>query len=397
MFRKYPPQFWLMLLGLIISTTGTTMVWPFLTIFASERLSLPMTAVTSLMSINSLSGLTASILAGSLVDRFGRKSVMTVGLFGTAVAYLGYIYAGSYWHFAVLMLTSGLFNPLYRLGSDAILADMLSPADRVQGYSIFRMARNIGVALGPILGGIVLSSNYNIGFMGAAAALTFYGLITLFFLRETLVRDPNAKHESLREQIHVYRQALTNKPFAHMVGAFTLMEICAALMWVLLAVYVKQNFGVAEATYSWLPTTNALMVVFLQVFITRIIKRYRDTQVMPIGALFYAVAMMIVGLSSQFWGFWLAMVVMTIGELITAPTATTFVANLAPQDQRGRYLGVFGLTWHVAMAIGPFAAGILTDAFGIRSPWFVSVLVGLLSVYAFVLLDRRRLRSELIS
>ncbi len=386
-----------MLLGLIISTTGTTMVWPFLTIFASERLSLPMTAVTSLMSINSLSGLTASILAGSLVDRFGRKSVMAVGLFGTAVAYLGYIYAGSYWHFAVLMLTSGLFNPLYRLGSDAILADMLSPADRVQGYSIFRMARNIGVALGPILGGIVLSSNYNIGFMGAAAALTFYGLITLFFLRETLVRDPNAKHESLREQIHVYRQALTNKPFAHMVGAFTLMEICAALMWVLLAVYVKQNFGVAEATYSWLPTTNALMVVFLQVFITRIIKRYRDTQVMPIGALFYAVAMMIVGLSSQFWGFWLAMVVMTIGELITAPTATTFVANLAPQDQRGRYLGVFGLTWHVAMAIGPFAAGILTDAFGIRSPWFVSVLVGLLSVYAFVLLDRRRLRSELIS
>ncbi|HOZ37985.1 MAG TPA: MFS transporter [Anaerolineaceae bacterium] len=397
MFKKYPPQFWLMLLGLIISTTGTTMVWPFLTIFASERLSLPMTAVTSLMSINSLSGLTASILAGSLVDRFGRKSVMAVGLFGTAVAYLGYIYAGSYWHFAVLMLTSGLFNPLYRLGSDAILADMLSPADRVQGYSIFRMARNIGVALGPILGGIVLSSNYNIGFMGASAALTFYGLITLFFLRETLVRDPNAKHENLKEQIQVYCQALTNKPFAHMVGAFTLMEICAALMWVLLAVYVKQNFGIAEATYSWLPTTNALMVVFLQVFITRIIKRYRDTQVMPIGALFYAVAMMIVGLSSQFWGFWLAMVVMTIGELITAPTATTFVANLAPQDQRGRYLGVFGLTWHVAMAIGPFAAGILTDAFGIRSPWFVSVLVGLLSVYAFVLLDRRRKRSGLTS
>ena len=397
MFKKYPPQFWLMLLGLIISTTGTTMVWPFLTIFASERLSLPMTAVTSLMSINSLSGLTASILAGSLVDRFGRKSVMAVGLFGTAVAYLGYIYAGSYWHFAVLMLTSGLFNPLYRLGSDAILADMLSPADRVQGYSIFRMARNIGVALGPILGGIVLSSNYNIGFMGASAALIFYGLITLFFLRETLVRDPNAKHENLRDQIQVYRQALTNKPFAHMVGAFTLMEICAALMWVLLAVYVKQNFGVAEATYSWLPTTNALMVVFLQVFITRIIKRYRDTQVMPIGALFYAVAMMMVGLSSQFWGFWLAMVVMTIGELITAPTATTFVANLAPQDQRGRYLGVFGLTWHVAMAIGPFAAGILTDAFGIRSPWFVSVLVGLLSVYAFVLLDKKRKHSGLTS
>lgn len=394
MFKKYPPQFWLMLLGLIISTTGTTMVWPFLTIFASERLSLPMAAVTSLMSINSLSGLTASILAGSLVDRFGRKSVMAVGLFGTALAYFGYIYAGSYWHFAILMIGSGLFNPLYRLGSDAILADMLNPADRVQGYSIFRMARNIGVALGPILGGIVLSSNYNIGFMGAAATLIFYGLITLFFLRETLVRDPNAKPETLRQQIHVYRQALNNKPFAHMVGAFTLMEICAALMWVLLAVYLKQNFGVAESSFSWIPTTNALMVVFLQVFITRAMKPYRDTQVMPVGVLFYMAAMLIVGVSNQFWGFWFAMVVMTIGELITAPTATTFVANLAPTEQRGRYLGMFGLTWHVAMAIGPFAAGILTDAFGIRSPWFAGAVVGILAVYAFVLLDKRRFNPQ---
>lgn len=379
-----------MLLGLVISTTGTTMVWPFLTIYASEMLSLPMAAVTSLMSINSLSGLTASILAGSLVDRFGRKSIMTVGLFGSALAYFGYSLATSYWHFALLMIASGIFGPLYRLGSDAILADMLKPEDRIQGYSIFRMGRNIGVALGPILGGIVLSSNYSLGFLGAALALVLYALITLFFLRETLKRDPDAQSESLKDQIRVYREALGNKPFAHMLGAFTLMEICASLMWVLLAVYIKQNFGVSESSFSWIPTTNALMVVFLQVFITRIAQRRRDTQVMPIGALFYVAAMLIVGVGSQFWSFWLAMVVMTFGELITAPTATTFVANMAPPDQRGRYLGMFGLTWHLAVAIGPFAAGILTDLYGIRSPWFVAAVVGLLSVYAYHTLDRDR-------
>ena len=394
MLRKYPSQFWLMLVGLIISSTGTTMVWPFLTIYASEKLSMPMAAVTSLMSFNSLAGLTASILAGSLVDRFGRKSVMAVGLFGAALAYFGYIHAHLYWHFVALMIASGLFSPLYRLGSDAILADILSPTDRIQGYSIFRMGRNIGVALGPIIGGIVLSSNYSLGFRGAALALVLYGLITLFFLRETLLRTPGTKSENLREQIRVYRQALSNKPFAHLTGAFTLMEICAALMWVLLAVYVKQNFGVAESSYSWIPTTNALMVVFLQVFITRSLKPFRDTQVMPFGALFYVAAMLIVGVSSQFWGFWLAMVVMTFGELITAPTATAFVANLAPQDQRGRYLGLFGLTWHVAMAIGPFTAGILTDNYGIRSPWFAGAVVGALAVAAYALLDRRMSRSH---
>ena len=81
-FRRYPFQFWLMCLGLIVSTTGTTMVWPFLTIFASERLLLPLAAVTSLMTFNSISGFVSSVIAGSLVDRFGRKGMMVIGLFG---------------------------------------------------------------------------------------------------------------------------------------------------------------------------------------------------------------------------------------------------------------------------------------------------------------------------
>ncbi len=210
MFKKYPRQFWLMLLGLIISSTGTTMVWPFLTIYASEKLSLPMAAVTSLMSINSLSGLTASILAGSLVDRFGRKSVMAVGLFGAALAYFGYIYASSYWHFAALMLASGLFNPLYHLGSNAILADMLSPADRVQAI-VLSMGANIGVALGPIIGGIVLPATTASVFTARLSPERFTADHPLL-PRETLVRDPNAKPESLRDQIRVYRQALNNNP-----------------------------------------------------------------------------------------------------------------------------------------------------------------------------------------
>ena len=115
-FRRYPFQFWLMLMGLVISTTGTTMVWPFLTIYASEKLLLPLAAVTSLMTFNSVSGFVSSVIAGSLVDRFGRKGMMVIGLFGMAIVYLGYMPAKEFWQFALLMLLSGSFNPLYRVG-----------------------------------------------------------------------------------------------------------------------------------------------------------------------------------------------------------------------------------------------------------------------------------------
>lgn len=367
-FRRYPFQFWLMLMGLVISTTGTTMVWPFLTIYASEKLLLPLAAVTSLMTFNSVSGFVSSVIAGSLVDRFGRKGMMVIGLFGMAIVYLGYMPAREFWQFALLMLLSGSFNPLYRVGTDAIVADMIEPENRTQAYSLVRMGRNVGVALGPILGGLVLSRSYNIGFITASIALTFFGLLTIFFLKETLQRDPNRHHDSLRDQLRVISEALRNKAFSRMVGSFTLMEICATLMWVVLAVYIKQNYGIGEAQYSWIPTTNALMVIFLQVLITRLTQKHSPTRVMPVGAAFYAVAMLLVALSGNFWGFLLAMIIMTFGELITAPTATAYVANLAPADQRGRYLGFFGLAWYVALSIGPMGAGFLSDSISIHAP-----------------------------
>jgi len=109
---------------------------------------------------------------------------------------------------------------------------------------------------------------------------------------------------------------------------------------------------------------------------------------LTLGSAFYGATMLIIALSSRFWGFWAAMVVMTVGELIIAPTATTFVSGIAPEDQRGRYLGLFGLTWNLGMAVGPLSAGILTDLVGTRAPYFGGTLIGVLSVLAFLALDR---------
>jgi len=103
--------------------------------------------------------------------------------------------------------------------------------------------------------------------------------------------------------------------------------------------------------------------------------------------------MLIIALGNAYAAFWAAMVVMTIGEMITAPTATVYVTNLAPENQRGRYLGVFGLTWNIAMSIGPLSAGILTDNIGMRAPYFFGLGIGIFSAVAFWALDRFTQRS----
>lgn len=391
--KNYPRQFWLMFFGIILSTTGTTMIWPFLMIFVSERLTLPLTAVTSLMTVNAIAGLSASILSGPIIDRYGRKGMMVLGLFGSAMVYFFYNSASQYWHFAILMALAGIFSPIYRVSTDAMMTDMFQPAERLDAFALIRMGRNVGVALGPALGGFVLSVSYTYGLFGAASALATFGLVVLLFVRETLTHPEGLVREGLRSQVKGYLQALRDAPFMRLVGSFALVELCAAMVWVLLSVYLKVNFQIPERTYAWIPTTNALMVVLFQVLITTFSKRFRATQVMTIGAGLYMLAMVLFALGGGFWGFWIAMVVMTLGELSVVPTATAYVANLAPPDKRGRYMSVYGLTWHMATGISPLMAGVLSDRIDPRAPWVAGIFIGALAVWAFFTLNRRHKKA----
>ncbi len=385
----YPGQFWLMFGGMILATTGITMIWPFLMIYASETLALPLAAVASLMTVNAATGLVSAILAGPVIDRLGRKWAMVLGLIGNGLCYVLLTRAGTYGAFALVMGASGVFSPLYNVGTDAMLADLIPMGRRADAFALIRMARNIGVATGPALGGFVLAQSYNIGLFGAAAGLSIYGLMLLIFARETLPPAVETEPASLIRQMRSYWQALTDRPFMGLVGGFTLVQMTTALIWVLLSVHLKTNFGISERLYGWLPTTNALMVVFFQVLITRVTKKYPALHVIRWGALFYIISPLLVAVSTGFWGFWLAMVVMTVGELVVVPRASAYAANLAPVDQRGRYLSLYGLTWNLAVGVSPVLGGALSDRIGPVSPWIGGAVFGVLAVVVFWQLSQR--------
>ncbi|NPV56188.1 MAG: MFS transporter, partial [Anaerolineae bacterium] len=151
--RKFPPQFWLLFAGMLISTVGASMIWPFLMIYISERLDQPLATVTSLLTLNAAAGVVFSFISGQLLDQFGRKWLMVVSLAMLGVYYLLIGQASTLLHFALLMVVSGAFQPLYRVGADAMLADLIPAQDRPEAYSLMRMSNNLGVSVGPAVGG----------------------------------------------------------------------------------------------------------------------------------------------------------------------------------------------------------------------------------------------------
>jgi MFS family permease len=289
--------------------------------------------------------------------------------------------------FALLMGLNGVFNPLYRIGADAMLADMIDAEHRAEAYSIMRMGNNLGISIGPMIGGFVAGASYASAFLIAASGQIFYGLGLFFWAKETLFKKTAPP---VSEPLGGYAPVLKDRYFISFAGAVAVNTIVAAMMWQLLSVYTNANYGMTESMFGFLPTTNALMVVLFQFLVTRFTRRFKPVYMVALGAFVYACSALSVAFGSGFWGFWLSMVIMTTGELILVPTATTYVANRAPADMRGRYMSLYGLTWSIARGIGPIYGGLLNDNLGPRFIWYGAFAVGMVSVVWLMIMARNK-------
>jgi MFS family permease len=391
LYNQYPRQYWLMIAGIVISTAGGSMIWPFLLIYVSGKLDLPLSTVALLISINAGTGLFASFLAGTLTDKVGRKAVMVFSLAMNGIAYYFLMRAQTYPQFVVLMILIGLSNPLYQVGADAMLADMISPEQRTDAYAINRIANNAAFALGPAVGGFLATTSYNLAFYGASAGFIIYSLLLLFLARETLDKTLSETiANSLGQQVQGtegYARVFRDKGYMAFVSMIAVGLIAPSMVWILMAVYAKTNFGVPEAMYGWIPTTNALLCVFAQYPVTQITRKYGTLNITAVGMLIYAIGAGSVALMAGFWGFWLSMVMLTFGELTLVPTATKYVADIAPADMRGRYMSIYWLGWGLSRTLAPLIGGALNDRLFPQAIWIGGLLIGLTSVIGLTILN----------
>lgn len=398
LYNRYPRQYWLMILGIVISTAGGSMVWPFMLIYAGGKLGLPLSAVASLISINAGVGLFSSFLAGTLADRIGRKSVMVASLAMIGVAYFFLVRAETYFQFAILMGLIGLSNPMYQVGADAMLADMIPSEHRTDAYAINRIANNAAFGIGPAVGGFLASTSYNLAFYGASAGFFIYCTIWLFFARETLQKtlgieetsalagQASAEYEASNPD-EGYLRIFKDKRYMAFVALIALGLIAPSILWILMPVYAKTNFGVPEALYGWIPTTNAAMCVFIQYTVTSVTRKYETLPVVGIGMMIYALGAGSVALMTGFWGFWLSMVILTFGELTVVPTASKYVADIAPADLRGRYMSLYWFGWGISRTLAPLIGGYLNDNISPHSIWIGGLLIGLTSTFGLFMLN----------
>jgi MFS family permease len=158
-----------------------------------------------------------------------------------------------------------------------------------------------------------------------------------------------------------------------------------------LSIFTVDRVGFSTAQYGLLLTVNGLIVIFFQYPMTLALRRVAKFRALIVGSLLYGFGYLSFGWITQFEWALGAMAIVTIGEIIHSPVTLSVIGELSPQDQRGRYMGLFGLSETMGIAVGPLVGGILLDAFpfDLRLVWAPIALIAFIAAMGYYWWARR--------
>ena len=381
-YNDFPKKFWLVVLTSFIDVIGNTLLFPFFSLYITQKFGVGMTQAGIVLGSFSAFGLIGSMVGGALTDKFGRKSLILFGLVFSAVSTLS---LGLVNEFAVLIPLSvviGLLSNIAGPARQAMVADLLPEDKRQEGFGILRVVANMSWIIGPTIGGFIANRNFFTLFVLDALISCVVAIIFFFYISET---KPESKEEpeSILKTFAGY--GIVMKDFAYLAFLFVsmLMGLVYQQLYNSLSVYLRDNHGIQPQGYGFLMSTSAITVILLQFTTTRLIKKRPAFLMMAVGVFFYMIGFGMFGFVTAFWLFIAAVVIITIGEMVIMPTASALATNFAPEDMRGRYMAVFGLSWAIPATIGPTAAGLILDNYNPNLLWYVGAGICAVSMISF--------------
>jgi len=394
-YREFPRKFWLVVFVSFIDRVGGTLLFPFFSLYITQRFGVGMTQAGLVLGLFSIFGLLGNVIGGALTDRFGRRKLILFGLVFSALSTLTLGLVNEFSLLFPLAMVIGVLSDIAGPAHQAMLADILPEKQRQEGFGILRVVANLAWIIGPTIGGFIANRNFFALFVIDATVSCVVAVLFYFLISETKPEPhPGQEKESMLATFKGYGVVLRDGAYMGFLAAGILMGLVYGQMYNSLSVYLRDVHGIQPQGYGFLMTASAITVILFQFWVTRKIKSRPPFLLMALGVLFYMVGFTMFGLVGAYALFVLAVVIITIGEMINMPTMSALAANFAPAEMRGRYMGVFSLMWALPSAIGPGAAGLVLDNLDPNLLWYLGGVLCAVSALSFYLLHLRLGKQE---
>ncbi|MGH3081935.1 MAG: MDR family MFS transporter [Gaiellaceae bacterium] len=381
--RSLPRPVWILCAGTFVNRFGT-FVAVFLVLYLRDR-GYSIAESGLVVSCYGIGNVVAAGLGGWVADRFGRRNALALSMFSSAATLLLLSQATALPLIIVLTTLAGLTGEMYRPAAAALLTDLTPPGERIPAFALNRLAINAGFAAGPAVAGLLAENSFLLLFIGDALTSAAFGVLSLVALPEgvRVRRGAERRGEAIRAIFHDRMFLLFL--ISSILGAFVYFQAQTTF-----PLHVEAS-GLSAADYGLLISLNGLAIVLFELPLVSITQRFPYRPVLVVGSLLVGLGFALNAFANDLPELGFTVLVWTLGEIIYAPVAAAYVADLAPEHLRGRYQGAWGLTWGLAFVLAP-GLGAAIYAWNPDGLWFTCGLLGLLA--ALLLLEQRPRRAR---
>jgi MFS family permease len=366
-----PRAFWWLWISTLVNRLGA-FVATFMALYLTLDRGYSASYAGLVVSLHGLGGVVSSLGAGVMTDRLGRRPTLLIAQGATAVsvAVLGFVQHPV--AIAAVAFLVGMSSNASRPAVQAMMADIVRPEDRVRAFSLNYWALNLGFAISSMAAGFIAEVSYRAGFLIEAGMTLLCALVVFAKLPES---RPALTSKASAEPAVGLGTVLRDGRFMSVVGLSFLVALVFQQGAVGLPVAMGQA-GFTPADYGMVMAVNGVLIVALQIPVTRLIEHRNPRRLLVLSSLLAGYGFGLTAFAGSVGVIALTVCVWTLAEIINAPTQTGLVVQLSPMHSRGRYQGMYILSWSLAALIAPLMSGLVIDRLGAEWLWGLCAGVG---------------------
>lgn len=384
--NKLPRNIWIISAASLINRVGM-MVLPFLALYMTNDMHVSAAEAGSVLMAYGLGSLISAPFVGKLSDKIGSLNLMKIALVGSGIFLLFYSLIHEYYYFLVLSFVWAIISESFRPAAMSFISNETKDEERKPSFALYRLAINLGMSFGPVIGGILSTIDFSLLFYVDGATSILAGLFLILSpikLTEHL-EEPDSKEEDK-----------TQKRFAFLPDTrfllFLLFLLPSSIIYMqhigAMPLFIVNDLGFTTATFGIITAVNTILIILIELPLNNAMKNWANWKSMFWGAALTAVGFGAMAFTQNFTVLIITVVIWTFGEMILFPAAAAFAAEISPQKQRGAYMGFYQMSFSISFTVGPWLGTLVYEIYGAVVLWTGIMIFGLLSALAMLTMKK---------
>ena len=385
--NNLPRELWIVSIAALINRSGS-MVLPFMAIYLNKHMHFSVADAGLVLTAYGVAALVTAPLIGKVCDYVAPFKVMKTSLITSGLMLFLFPLLTEYYQIIILTFLWSILNEAFRPANLTLISDLSSTDQRRIAFALNRLAINLGMSIGPAVGGFLMVINFSLIFyVDGAAHILSWLFLTIYKLKiPERVRDKKGEVQSgVKENVF-----FQNRKFFFFLLAYIPVLLVFFQMFSTMPLYLIRELSLSESTYGLIFTINTVMIIVIEVPLLNYLSHIPNRKLISFGSFLTAIGFGCMLFANHIYLIIGTVVIWTFGEMIIFPASAAYVSELAPEGKRGQFMGYYQTATNVGFTTGPWLGTLVYGNFGSVALWAGTFIFGMISAIGMKLLDNKK-------